>query len=117
MISKSLVTATTRPIILSILADGENYGYRIIRRIRDLSEGKIRWTTGTLYPALHALENEGLIAATWKAVANAPDRKYYRLTDKGRKALDAEKRQWLDVNAIFIKLWGPQIGPLSVVSG
>jgi len=111
MISKSLVTATTRPIILSILADGENYGYRIIRRIQDLSDGKIRWTTGTLYPALHALENEGLVESNWKSVDNAPDRKYYRLTDKGLKALEAEKRQWLDVNAVFVKLWGPQAQP------
>lgn len=109
MISKSLVTATTKPIILSILADGENYGYRIIQRIQDLSDGKIRWTTGTLYPALHALENEGLVESTWKAVDNAPDRKYYRLTDNGLKALEAEKRQWLDVNDVFLKLWGPQV--------
>lgn len=76
-------------------------------KIQDLSGGKIRWTTGTLYPALRALENEGLLASSWKAVENAPDRKYYRLTEKGLRALDAEKRQWLDVNAIFIKLWGP----------
>lgn len=107
MISKTLVTATTRPIVLSILADRENYGYQIIQKIQDLSDGKIRWTTGTLYPALHALENDGLLSSSWKSVENAPDRKYYRLTEKGRKALEAEKRQWLDVNAVFIQLWGP----------
>jgi len=110
MISKTLVTATIKPIILSILAGGENYGYQIIQKIQDLSDGKIRWTTGTLYPALHALENDGLLASTWKSVENAPDRKYYRLTAKGKNALDAERRQWLDVNAIFVKLWGPQPG-------
>lgn len=107
MISKTLITATTRPMVLSILADGENYGYQIIQKIQDLSEGKIRWSTGMLYPALHALENDGLLASTWKSVENAPDRKYYRLTEKGLKELSAEKRQWFDVNSIFIKLWGP----------
>lgn len=110
MLSKTLVTATIRPIILSILDGREDYGYRIIQKIQDISDGKIRATTGTLYPALHALENEGLLASSWKSVENAPDRKYYRLTEKGRRALEAEKRQWLDVNAIFIKLWGPQPG-------
>lgn len=107
MISRTLLTATTRPIILSILAQGDNYGYQIIRRIRQLSDGKIRWTPGTLYPALHGLENEGLITSYWQATEKTPDRKYYRLTEQGRTALDAEKRQWLDVNGVFIKLWGP----------
>lgn len=107
MISRPLLTATVRPILLSILDEGENYGYQLIQRVRELSDDKIQWTTGTLYPALHVLENEGLVAATWQAVDNAPDRKYYRLTEQGRRALEAERRQWLDVNAVFIKLWGP----------
>lgn len=108
MISKPLAAATTRPIILAILAAGENYGYQIIQKIHELSHGQIRLTTGTLYPALHALENEGLLTASWKSVENAPDRKYYRLTEQGVQALEVEKRQWLDVNAIMIRLWGPQ---------
>lgn len=106
MISKALVTASLKPIILSILAEGENYGYRIIQRIDDLSEGQLQWTTGTLYPQLHGLENEGLVEAYWQAVENAPRRKYYRLTPAGRRALEYERRQWLDVNRILIKLWG-----------
>lgn len=110
MISKALVSASIKPIILSILAEGENYGYRIIQRIRDLSDGQIEWTTGTLYPLLHGLENEGLVASSWRAAENAPRRKYYRLTPRGLHALEQEKRQWLDVNAILIRLWGPQPG-------
>ena len=109
MISKSLVTATTKPIILSILAEGEDYGYRIMQRVEDLSEGKITLTTGVLYPALHSLENGGLIASRWREIDSGPDRKYYRLTTAGRKELAAEKRQWLDVNAVFAKLWGPEL--------
>lgn len=108
MISRTLITATTKPIVLSILAEGENYGYQIIRQIRLLSDGKIRWTPGTMYPALHGLENEGLISSHWRAIEKAPDRKYYRLTPKGVKALEKEKREWLDVNAVFMKLWGPE---------
>lgn len=107
MISRTLITATTKPILLSILAQGENYGYQIIRRVRMLSDDKIRWTAGTLYPALHALENERLVTSYYRTVEKAPDRKYYRLTEEGRRALEAEKRQWLDVNAVFVQLWGP----------
>lgn len=107
MLSKSLLTATTRPLLLSILAEGENYGYALIRRVRQLSDGRIRLSPGTLYPALHALENEGLVASSWRTIEKAPDRKYYRLTDAGARALAAERRQWLDVNAVFAKLWGP----------
>ena len=109
MLPKALVAASLKPIMLSILVDGEAYGYQIINRIQNLSEGKIRWTTGTLYPLLHRLENEGLVHSTWQAVTNAPKRKYYRLTPQGYKALEIEKRQWLDVHAILVKLWGLEL--------
>ena len=108
MVPKALVSASTKPIILSILLEGENYGYQIIQRIRDLSGGQIEWTTGTLYPLLHSLENEGLLASSWQSVAHAPRRKYYRLTPAGRNALEQEKRHWLGVTRILLDLWGPQ---------
>jgi len=109
MIAKVLVAASLKPLMLSILAEGEAYGYQIIQRIQNLSKGKIRWTTGTLYPMLHRLENKGLVESTWREVANAPKRKYYCLTAKGRQALEAEKRQWLDVHAILMQLWAPSL--------
>jgi PadR family transcriptional regulator PadR len=108
MVSKALVSASIKPMILSILVEGADYGYNIIQCIHDLSDGKIVWTTGTLYPLLHGLENEGLLESTWQRVENAPRRKYYRLTPKGRAALEYEKRQWVDVTKIMLRLWGPQ---------
>jgi len=107
MLSRKLVAATMEPMMLSILSDGDVYGYQIIRRIKGLSDGKVRWTTGTLYPLLHRLEANHLVESFWKEVDDAPRRKYYRLTEKGERALEREKLQWMDANAIFSKLWGP----------
>ncbi len=107
MISRPLANASLKPVVLSILNHGDSYGYQLIQRIHELSDGEIAWTTGTLYPFLHSLEHEGLVESYWQTVENAPRRKYYRLTAKGRQALVQEKQQWLDVNRMLIKLWGP----------
>ena len=60
-INKDLVAASATPIILTLLQEGESYGYAIIQRVRDLSEGEVVWTDGMLYPILHRLEAQGLI--------------------------------------------------------
>lgn len=108
MLTKELTGASARPILLSILAGGESYGYAIIQRIHDLSQGTLEWSDGTLYPVLHRLEDEGLIDAAWRTAENGRRRKYYRLTPKGQEALDKEKRQWLRVDAVLARLWGLQ---------
>ena len=107
MISKALATASLKPFILAILREGDSYGYQIIQRIQALSDGVLEWKTGTLYPFLHALENEGLVTSYWQAVENAPRRKYYRLTEAGLQALEQEKRQWMDMNRFLGQIWGP----------
>ena len=112
MIPKALVAASLKPFILSILAEGESYGYEIIQRVQDLTNGQIEWTTGTLYPLLHSLENKGLTEALWRDAPVGPRRKYYRLTAKGRKALEMEKRQWMSVHQALLKLWEPAPGLL-----
>jgi len=106
MFSRSLVAATIKPLMLAILSDGEAYGYQIIQRVQRISRGQIDLTTGTLYPHLHRMEADGLVDSSWKEVPDAPRRKYYNLTAAGRKALAAEKQQWLDANAILTTLWG-----------
>lgn len=110
MVSKALVAASLKPFILSILGEGESYGYEIIQRVQDLTDGEIQWTTGTLYPLLHSLENKDLLTADWRAADGGPRRKYYRLTPKGLKALDTEKRQWMHVHRALSELWGPAPG-------
>jgi DNA-binding PadR family transcriptional regulator len=105
MISKALIAASTKPLLLSILMDGETYGYKIIKQMKNLSGGHLEWSFGMLYPVLHRLEKDGFIAAKWKKSDKGRLRKYYRLTDAGREELDWEKAQWLTVQGVLSKLW------------
>jgi DNA-binding PadR family transcriptional regulator len=105
MLSKELVAASTVPLVLSILAEGENYGYALIQRVRELSAGNIEWTEGMLYPVLHWMEEQGLIESDWREAETGRKRKYYRLRKEGRKALQTERRQWLTVHQTLTRLW------------
>jgi len=107
MISKALVAASTKPMILSILVSGEDYGYQIIQRVKDISGGTLQWSDNMLYPVLHRLENDGLIVSRWKVSDGGRLRKYYRLTDKGRQELEVERGQWMDVHNALASLWEP----------
>jgi DNA-binding PadR family transcriptional regulator len=107
MVSKALIAASTKPIILSILIRGEDYGYQIIQRAKKISGGTLEWSDGMLYPVLHRLEKDGFISSQWKISEEGRYRKYYCLTDKGREELEAEKRQWMSVHSALTKLWKP----------
>jgi DNA-binding PadR family transcriptional regulator len=106
MLSRELAGASVKPIILSLLANGESYGYALLQRIEDLSGGTLAWDDSTLYPVLHRLENDGLLSSSWRRAENGRRRKYYRLTARGHEVLETEKRQWLRVNALLAQLWG-----------
>jgi DNA-binding PadR family transcriptional regulator len=105
-ITKDLVAASAVPLILSILEEGESYGYALIRRVRALSGGEIEWTDGMLYPVLHRLEAQGAIDSCWRTSETGRGRKYYALKGPGRKALREQKAQWLLVHGALAKLWG-----------
>lgn len=109
-ISKELTAASSIPIILSILNQGETYGYEIIQKVGVLSEGSIQWTDGMLYPVLHKLEKKGHIQAEWRhAPGTGRKRKYYQITDKGKKQMQQVQAQWNTVNQLVTKLWLPSI--------
>ena len=105
MISKNLTAASTKPIILGILKQGNSYGYLIIKKIKGLSGGKMQYSDGMLYPVLHRLEKEGLIRSDWKMEKDAKPRKYYEITEAGKKELLAEQEQWKQVNAVLNAVW------------
>lgn len=104
-ITKDLMGASAAPLILSILKEGESYGYALIRRVRELSQGELEWTDGMLYPVLHRLEEQGFVEARWKTADNGRRRKYYALKPQGRKALAVQREQWRIVNATLAQLW------------
>ncbi len=104
-VAKDLVAASATPLILSILAEGNSYGYAIIQRVRELSGGQMQWTDGMLYPVLHRLEKQDLIESYVNTTETGRERKYYRLKKSGTRALAEHKSQWLLVHNTLQQLW------------
>jgi DNA-binding PadR family transcriptional regulator len=104
-IGKDLVAASSTPLILSILADGESYGYAIVKRVGELSDGTLQWTEGMLYPLLHRLERQGYVEGRWGEAESGRKRKYYRITRSGRAHLADQRRQWQAVDGALRSVW------------
>ena len=109
MVSKNLMAASTKPLILAILAPGEMYGYQIIQSIIELSGGTLEWSEGMLYPVLHKMERDHFIRSQWKVSDNGRRRKYYRLTESGKEELEKEREQWMKVHKVLSKMWDPSL--------
>ena len=107
-IDKDLVAASATPLVLAILAEGESYGYAILKRVRELSEGELEWTDGMLYPLLHRLGRLGYVTTEWRTPPEGRRRRYYVITDDGRAALAEQQRQWVTVTQALGDVWrGP----------
>ena len=109
-IMKDLVAASATPLILSILREKDSYGYAIIQRVHELSNGEVEWTDGMLYPVLHRLEAQGCIIARWVTSDGGRKRKYYSLNPAGRKLLKEQQVQWRTVQGMLEQLWGAKHG-------
>jgi transcriptional regulator len=81
-------------LILKVVALGPLHGYAIAQRLRQISRDVVQVTQGTLYPALHRLENRGLLAAEWKQSDTGREAKFYRLTRQGRAQMEIETASW-----------------------
>src|SRR5512147_3264353 len=93
--SKSdLPQGTLDLLILKVVALGPVHGYAIAQRLQQVSRDVVQVQQGSLYPALHRLENRGLLAADWKVSDTGREAKFYRLTAKGRARLEAEEADW-----------------------
>ena len=90
---KSLLSGSTTLLVLSLLSAGDKYGYQMIAELEEKSDRTFSMKEGTLYPVLKKLENSGCLSA-YQAEANGRTRKYYHLTDRGRKELAREQAQW-----------------------
>lgn len=98
-INKDLVAASSTPIVLAILAEGDSYGYAILQQVRESSGGCLEWTDGMLYPVLHRLGRLGYVEARWEVAESGRRRKYYRITPEGREQLEEHRVQWQAVDA------------------
>jgi PadR family transcriptional regulator, regulatory protein PadR len=81
-------------LILKIAALGPVHGYAVAQRLQQVSRDVVQVPQGSLYPALHRLENRGLLASDWKETETGREAKFYRLTRKGRTQLEAESASW-----------------------
>ncbi|MEQ8201009.1 MAG: PadR family transcriptional regulator [Syntrophomonadaceae bacterium] len=107
-VSKDLIAASATPLILAILKEKDNYGYAIIKRVREMSENELVWTEGMLYPVLHRLEEQRLIESYWDTAETGRKRKYYRILKQGRQELQQQKRQWEMIHAALTKSWNEE---------
>jgi PadR family transcriptional regulator len=116
-INKDLVAASATSLVLAILAEGDSYGYAILKRVNELSGGNLQWTDGMLYPVLHRLERQGHIRGKWDTSETGRKRKYYHLTVQGKAQLVEQRQQWQTVDSALRNIWRavshPARSPLS----
>ena len=103
--SKELVAASATPLVLSVLSQGENYGYGIIKRVAELTDGEAQWTDGMLYPVLHRLEKQGYVESEWRVAESGRRRKYYQLRREGMKELATQRERWNVIHNALASIW------------
>ncbi len=91
---KNPLSGNTTMLILKLLEEKDMYGYQIIEELAGKSDDTFRLKTGTLYPLLHGLENEGMVSSYDENADNARIRKYYHLTNKGKGLLSEKQAEW-----------------------
>ena len=101
-----LVRGNIDCLLLFLIREGEHtYGYQLIKEVKRRSEGYFQFKEGTVYPALHRLENEGLIQGEWAKFPNGQERRYYGITEKGMEVLRERIAAWqgftMAMNRIF----------------
>jgi PadR family transcriptional regulator PadR len=90
-----LLRGNTECLLLFLIMEEQyTYGYKLIKEIEKRSEGYFQFKEGTVYPALHRLENEGLIQGEWQKPQNGQEKRYYRITEKGKQVLREKLAAW-----------------------
>lgn len=104
--TRDLLRGSLDLMVLSDLGAGSRYGYQILRSLRSQSGGRVDLKAGTLYPILHKLERDGCVRSWWDD-SSGRDRKWYALTEKGRRRLEADAREWIDYAACVRSILRP----------
>lgn len=104
-IDKGLIGGSTILLLLSLLEESDMYGYEIIKKLEVKSNNTFQFKEGTLYPVLHKLENKGYVKSYISKSSAGKERKYYKITNNGKKQLAEEKEKWerfsLSVNKVI----------------
>jgi PadR family transcriptional regulator PadR len=104
-IDKDLAAAPATPLVLTILSEGESYGYAILKRVRELSGGELEWADAMVYPLFHRLRRLGYLTTEWRTLPEGRRRKYYAITDDGRSALANRRRPWVTAMQALSGMW------------
>lgn len=105
MSTRSLTGASVSAIILSILRNGDSYGWAIIKKVKELSGGEVDWKAGSLYPIMHRMKSNGWIEDYWLEGEAERHRKYYKITPAGLRQLETERKNWMTVHTVLESLW------------
>ncbi len=103
-LDKSLLSGSTGLLVLKLLEDGDKYGYQMTEELRRRSDKTFELKSGTLYPLLHTLEQKGYITAWEEASDSSRPRRYYHLTDTGRKHLAEKEQEWRTYADAMVKV-------------
>jgi PadR family transcriptional regulator PadR len=91
---RELLKGSTDSLLLCLINRQAMYGYQIIKELETKSNGYFQFKEGTLYPALHRLEEAGLVKGRWQRLPGGQERRYYYITEKGQEALNARLAIW-----------------------
>lgn len=91
---RELLKGSTDHLLLSLIEQEPTYGYQLIKEIGKKSDGYFQFKESTLYPALHRLERDGLITGKWERLPNGQERRYYYLSEAGRRVLGEKRDEW-----------------------
>jgi len=105
---RELLKGNTDALLLHLVNCQPTYGYQIIKELERRSNGYFQLREGTLYPALHRLENNGLIQGSWEPISNGQQRRYYYITPKGKQVLANRLATWQDFSAAFSAVVQPE---------
>jgi PadR family transcriptional regulator, regulatory protein PadR len=103
-IERELMRGAGPVAVMHLLEEGEKYGYELVKRLEKQSQGVLAMRQSTLYPMLYNLEAKGLVASRVETAENRRPRKYYRLTEKGKKQLVRDRQQWEVLSSAMGKL-------------
>ncbi|MCE0497114.1 MAG: helix-turn-helix transcriptional regulator [Methylacidiphilales bacterium] len=110
-LSKKSLDGNMETLLLAVLSAGPSYGYQIVQDLNATAPGLLETGEGTIYPVLHRLEERDLIQSSWRAGENGRQRRYYRITPKGKKALSNNRLQWATLKKVMGTVLGDRPAP------
>lgn len=112
MTSKTdILQGTLDMLVMRAVADEALHGYALAHRLRLISGDRLQIPQGSLYPALHRLENAGMLKSSWSPTATGREAKFYKLTAKGRRKLESEVAEWRELSRAIAMVLGEPMTP------